>query len=84
MNVPEPILKGIFHDAKTGRDYWAFLLQHNPDAGEMPSDDCMITVPVLLAGGEHNAGDSGLFPIADFAKRFRFIGQPPQKKFGQS
>ena len=83
--APEPVLKGIYQDIQTGKDYWVYFLKHNPDAGEAPQDDCMLTVSVLLTGGEHNCGDSGLFPIMDFANRFRFIGYPkPGKKFGQS
>lgn len=83
MTAPEPILKGIFRDSQTGRNYRGFYLKHNADAGEEAQDDCMITVPEHLDGGEHNCGESGCFPMDDFAARFAFVRYPnPQKKFG--
>jgi hypothetical protein len=71
--APLPILKGVYRDANSGSEFYTSLQRHNPEAGEAPSDDCMITVPVVLEGGEKQCGESGIWPLADFAKRFQFV-----------
>ena len=84
MIAPEPILKGIFRETATGKVYWGYFLKHNADAGESAGDDCFLTLPVELTGGEHNCGESGLFPKSDFEAAFSFLGFPkPGQKFGQ-
>lgn len=83
MNTaPEPIPRGIYGDISNGKKYHAFSLKHNADAGETEDDNCIITVPVIMEGGEHNCGETGIFPPDDFAKRFQFVGFPkPGQKF---
>lgn len=85
MTPPEPILKGIFQDTLTGKTYWGYFLKHSPDAGEDKSEDCFLTIPSQFSGGEHNCGESGIYPVAEFAKTFKFVefpGQNQKKKFG--
>jgi len=83
MNAPTPIFKGLFQEAATGTIYGAHFLQHNPNLGESETDDCFITFPVNMTGGEKNCGETGLFPKADFKNQFRFLGWPkPGQPFG--
>lgn len=86
ISVPEPVLKGIFRETATGKDYWTYFLKHHEAIGESSEDDCYITLPVTLTGGAENCGETGLFPKADFTKQFAFVAfiRPgPGKKFGE-
>lgn len=76
MSAPEPICKGIFRQNNNGRLFAGYFLKHNADAGETKADDCFITLPLVLAGGEKNCGESGLFPAAEMPQRFTFVKFP--------
>jgi len=83
MNEPLPIYKGLFVEMMTGKRVHAFFLKHNADAGESESDDCFLTLSEKLEGGEHNCGEAGLYPVADFRQGLKFLCLPkPPKSFG--
>ena len=83
MNAPLPLYKGLFVELATAKRVHAFFLQHDPDAGETPADDCFLTVSELLTGGLEGCGESGLYPVADFRNGFKFLSMPqPGKTFG--
>ena len=80
MTPPLPIPKGLFAEITTGKRIHALFLKHNPDAGETEGDDCFITVSEKLNCGANGQGESGLYPVADFKKQFRFL-EPPKNNF---
>ena len=80
MIAPEPVFKGIFQEISTGKIYWGYFLKHNANEGETSDDDCFLTLPVDMTGGEHNCGESGLFPKSNFEQSFRFVGFPKSGK----
>ena len=77
MSAPLPVPKGLFVEVATGQRVYAYFQKHHADAGETEADDCFITISEKLDCGEHGAGESGLYPVADFKKEFRFL-EPPK------
>ncbi len=84
MRAPLPTPKGLFAEVATGKRVLAYFLKHNPDAGETEADDCYITISEKLDCGKKGSGESGLYPVADFKKEFRFLEPPkPMGAFGK-
>ena len=84
MSAPLPVPKGLFAEITTGKRVHAPFQKHHQDAGEPEADDCFITVSEKLNCGEHGAGESGIYPVADFKMQFRFIEPPkPMGAFGK-
>jgi hypothetical protein len=80
--APQPIFKGIYQQKKDGLAFAGYFLKHNADAGESPADDCFLTLPLKMEGGEHKCGESGIFPMTEVAKHLLFVGYP-QNNTGQ-
>ena len=77
MTTPLPVPKGLFSEIDTGKRVRAYFLKHNANTGETDADDCFITISEKLDVGN---GESGLYPVADFKKQFRFL-EPPKNNF---
>ena len=69
--TPEPVSKGVAVEIATGRRVNSFFLKHDAERGETEADDCYITLSKTLDVGTQGSGESGLFPRAEFAKRFK-------------
>lgn len=84
MSAPLPVPKGLFAEIATGKRVHALFQKHHADIGETEADDCFITISEKLNCGGHGAGESGMYPVADFKKQFRFIEPPkPMGTFGK-